>query len=255
MREPMDTLLEARHISKTFAGIAALVDVDFHLGTNEILGLLGDNGAGKSTFVKILSGHYPPDPGGELFWKEQKLEHWSVAQARAMGIEVVYQERALSEQQSLWRNIFMGRETCNRVGLLDIPSMRRETQELMRKAMGFTSLAITPDSEVSTFSGGERQGVAITRSLHFQADLIILDEPTMGLSLSETRKVLDFVANIKQAGRAALFIDHNIFHVFSSVDRLVVFDRGRVAGEFVKGEITLDDLIEWLQHVATTGTL
>lgn len=255
MTESVDTLLEARHISKTFSDVPALVDVDFRLGTNEIVGLLGDNGAGKSTFVKIVSGHYHPDPGGELFWKGQKLEHWSVAQARALGIEAVYQERALSEQQSLWRNIFMGREISNRTGLLDIPRMKRETQELMRTAMGFTSLAVTPDSTVATFSGGERQGVAITRSLHFHADLIILDEPTMGLSLSETRKVLDFVANIKKEGRAALFIDHNIFHVFSSVDRLVIFDRGRVAGQFKKGEITLDDLLERLQHVASTGAL
>jgi simple sugar transport system ATP-binding protein len=222
---------------------------------NEIVGLLGDNGAGKSTLVKILTGYHQPDPGGEISIKGKKIERLSVPMARELGIEVVYQERALADKQSLWRNIFMGRELTTPWGSLDVDRMKSETRKLMNTVMGFTSSAVTPESLVGKFSGGERQGVAITRALYFKADLIILDEPTMGLSLSETRKCLDFVAGIKAAGKAAIFIDHNIFHVYPVADRIVVVDRGTVAGQFLKNEITLEGLIERLQHVAQTGSL
>lgn len=147
----------------------------------------------------------------------------------------------------------MGREISNGLGVLDVKGMRRETERLMQRHMGFTSKAITPDSTVKTMSGGERQGVAIVRALYFQAELIILDEPTMGLSLSETRKALDFVDGIKKAGKSAIFIDHNIFHVYPVADRIVVLDRGQVKGQFYKDQISLDDLIAKLHHVAQTG--
>jgi simple sugar transport system ATP-binding protein len=250
-----DVVLEMKNISKTFGEVAALHNVDFHVANNEIVGLLGDNGAGKSTLVKIITGYYAPDPGGEIYWKGEKVERLSVAKARELGIEVVYQERALADQQSLWRNIFMGRELSNRWGLLDVAGMQRETQKLMTTMMGFTSSAITPESVVKTFSGGERQGVAITRALYFEAELIILDEPTMGLSLSETKKCLDFVGGIKAAGKSCIFIDHNIFHVHPVADRIVVLDRGAVAGQFMKEELTLDELIDRLYRVAQTGQL
>jgi simple sugar transport system ATP-binding protein len=149
----------------------------------------------------------------------------------------------------------MGRELANRWGRLDLKGMRRETAKLMQTLMGFTSAAVTPDSTVRTFSGGERQGVAITRALYFKAELIILDEPTMGLSLSETRKCLDFVAGIRSAGKSAIFIDHNIFHVYPVADRIVVLDRGAVAGQFQKDELTLQELIDRLYLVAQTGSL
>jgi simple sugar transport system ATP-binding protein len=251
----MDYLLQMKNISKTFGEVSALRQVNFEVGNNEIVGLLGDNGAGKSTLVKIITGYYRPDAGSEIYWKGKMVDHLSVPLARDLGIEVVYQERALADQQSLWRNIFMGRELSNRWGLLDIRAMIAETRKLMSTAMGFTSLAVTPESTVGTFSGGERQGVAITRALYFNAELIILDEPTMGLSLSETRKCLEFVAGIKAAGKSAIFIDHNIFHVFGVVDRLVVIDRGTVAGQYMKGELTLDQLIARMEHVAKTGIL
>jgi simple sugar transport system ATP-binding protein len=125
----------------------------------------------------------------------------------------------------------------------------------MTSVMGFTSSAVTPESRVKTFSGGERQGVAITRALYFNAELIILDEPTMGLSLSETKKCLDFVAGIKAAGKAAIFIDHNIFHVYPVADRIVVLDRGTIAGQYMKNELTLQQLIDKLYLVAQTGSL
>ena len=251
----MDYVLQLKNVSKTFGEVAALHHVNFEVGSNEIVGLLGDNGAGKSTLVKVITGYHQPDPGGEIYWKNKKTDHLSVAKARDLGVEVVYQERALADLQSLWRNIFMGRELSNGWGLLDINAMRNETQKLMNTAMGFTSSAVTPESVVGTFSGGERQGVAITRALYFEAELIILDEPTMGLSLTETKKCLDFVTGIKQAGKSAIFIDHNIVHVYPVADRIVVLDRGTVAGQFMKGELTFDKLIDRLTHLAQTGSL
>lgn len=251
----MDYVLQLKNISKTFGEVAALHHVNFEVGSNEIVGLLGDNGAGKSTLVKIITGYHHPDSGGEIHWKGNKVDRLSVSMARDLGIEVVYQERALADQQSLWRNIFMGRELSNRWGVLDIRKMANETQKLMSTAMGFTSLAVTPESTVGTFSGGERQGVAITRALYFEAELIILDEPTMGLSLSETQKCLDFITGIKKAGKSAIFIDHNIFHVYPVVDRIVVLDRGTVAGQYMKNELTLEELLERLYRVAQTGKL
>jgi simple sugar transport system ATP-binding protein len=251
----MDYFLQMKNVSKTFGEVVALHNVNLDVGANEIVGLLGDNGAGKSTLVKIITGYHQPDPGGELYLRERKVDHLNVARARELGIEVVYQERALADKQSLWRNIFMGRELSNGWGRLNLRAMREETRKLMNTLMGFTSSAITPESTVKTFSGGERQGVAITRALYFKAEMIILDEPTMGLSLSETKKCLDFVAGIKAAGKSAIFIDHNIFHVYPVADRIVVLDRGTVAGQFMKNELTLQELIDRLYLVAQTGSL
>lgn len=250
----MGDVLQLKNVSKTFGEVAALHDVNFKVGDNEIVGLLGDNGAGKSTLVKIITGYYQPDPGGEYYWKGQPISHLTVPKARDLGIEIVYQERALADQQTLWRNIFMGRE-ITKYGILDTKRMRAETQNLMNSVMGFTSSAVTADSIVQTFSGGERQGVAITRALYFKAELVILDEPTMGLSLTETKKCLDFVDSIKAAGKSAIFIDHNIFHVYPVVDRLVVLDRGTIAGQFMKNELSMDELINRLYLVARTGSL
>ena len=248
-------VLEMSNISKTFGEVQALQGVDFHVERNEIVGLLGDNGAGKSTLIKIITGYHRPDPGGAIYFKERRVEHLTVAGARRLGIEAVYQEKALAEKQTLWRNIFMGRELTAALGVLDIRRMRLETRRLMVEMMGFTSAAIAPETLVRTMSGGERQGVAIVRALYFQAELIILDEPTMGLSVSETQKTLDFVRGIKRAGKSCLFIDHNIFHVYPVADRIVILDRGRVAGEFVKEHISLDELTEKLRRVAQTGSL
>jgi len=251
----MEPLIRMKNISKSFGEVKSLYQVDFEVAPGEVVGLLGDNGAGKSTLIKIITGYHHPDSGGEIYWKGQKVDSLSVAKGRELGIETVYQERALAEQQTIWRNIFMGRELTNRVGLLDVKRMRQETQTLMNEMMGFTSAAVNPDTYVQTMSGGERQGVAITRALYFQAELIILDEPTMGLSLSETKKVLNFVGEVKKAGKSVIFIDHNIFHVYPVADRIIVLDRGRVAGQFLKGSLTLEELIDRLYLVAQTGSL
>jgi simple sugar transport system ATP-binding protein len=246
--------LELRNVSKKFGEVHALEDINFQLGRNEVLGLLGDNGAGKSTLIKIVTGYYQPT-SGEVWFNGEKVDHLTVSKARQLGVEAVYQERALAELQTLWRNIFLGREIANKWGLLDVTKMRQETHRLMTQSMGFTSTAVNPQSRVGTFSGGERQGVAIVRALYFDADIIILDEPTMGLSLKETAKLVKFVHDIKKAGKSAIFIDHNILHVYNVADRVVVIDRGRVAGEFLTKDINLDTLMEKMVRVAESGSL
>jgi simple sugar transport system ATP-binding protein len=248
-----DYRLELKNVCKSFGEVRALRDINFQLGRNEVVGLLGDNGAGKSTLIKILTGYHQPDEG-EMLFEGQPMADMTVPKARQLGIETVYQERALAELQSLWRNIFLGRELKNSYGLLDVKKMKEETNRLMLESMGFTSTAVSPDSTIGNFSGGEKQGVAIVRALYFDAQIIILDEPTMGLSLKETRRLLDFVRSIKRAGKSAVFIDHNIFHVYDVADRVVVIDRGRVAGEFRTSDITLDDLMEKMYRVAETGS-
>jgi simple sugar transport system ATP-binding protein len=244
--------LELRGVSKSFGGVQVLQDVDLRLDVGEVVGLLGDNGAGKSTLIKIITGVHEPDRGEILFGGE-RIDRLTVQAARALGVETVFQERALAEDLSLWRNIFMGRPIANRLGFLDVGAMRRATAELMGESMGFTSVALTPDSSVRGLSGGERQGLAIVRALHFQADIIILDEPTMGLSLKETEKLLQFVDGIRDAGKSAIFIDHNIFHVYSVADRIVVLDRGHVAGDFPTARYSLEELMGIMREVASTG--
>jgi simple sugar transport system ATP-binding protein len=227
---------------------------DFQLGENEVVGLLGDNGAGKSTLIKIITGYYQPT-SGEILFNGQKVDYLTVPKARQLGVETVYQERALAELQTLWRNIFLGRELRNQWGLLDVNQMKQETYRLMNQSMGFTSSAVNPNSRVGTFSGGEKQGVAIVRALYFDAEIIILDEPTMGLSLKETSKLTNFVTNIKKAGKSAIFIDHNILHVYNVADRVVVIDRGRIAGQFLTKDISLEKLMDKMIQVAETGSL
>ena len=245
--------LELRHISKSFGGVHVLHDVSLDLGTSEVVGLLGDNGAGKSTLIKIITGVHPPD-AGEILFGGKRVEGLTVQKARDLGVETVYQERALADQLPLWRNIFMGRAISGPLGFLKVGDMRRMTSELMGESMGFTSAVLTPDTVVKGLSGGERQGLAIVRALHFQADIIILDEPTMGLSLKETEKLLHFVEGIRAAGKSAIFIDHNIFHVYSVADRIIVLDRGRVAGQFPTSRYSLEELLDIMREVAAGGT-
>jgi len=248
----MDNRLELRHVSKSFGEVEALRDINLHLGQNEIVGLLGDNGAGKSTLIKIITGYHQPT-SGEILFNGRKVEQLTVPRARQLGVETVYQERALAELQTLWRNIFLGREITTHLGFLDIKKMKTETHRLMSQSMGFTSSAVDPDSRVGTFSGGEKQGVAIVRALFFDAEIIILDEPTMGLSLKETARLISFVRGIREAGKSAIFIDHNIVHVYDVADRIVVIDRGRIAGQFLTKDISLDSLMDKMIRVAETG--
>jgi simple sugar transport system ATP-binding protein len=249
-----ESLVKLCNIKKSFGHVEVLKGINLEINTNEVVGLLGDNGAGKSTLIKIITGVHQPD-SGDLYWKGEKLVNFSVAKARDIGIETVFQERALSEEHSLWRNIFMGREITSRWGFIDVKREKEKTERIMKEYMGFTSSALTTDAVVRTMSGGEKQGVAIARALHFEADLIILDEPTTGLSLSETQKVLGFVDDIKKKGKSCIFITHNIYHVYPVADRIVVLDRGSVVGQFRKDEVSLEELVNRLYLVARTGKL
>jgi len=252
-RQPASLRLELRNVYKSFGGVQVLQDVSFQLARGEVVGLLGDNGAGKSTLIKVITGVHQPDRG-EIWFNGQRVHGLDVQRARALGVETVFQERALAEQLPLWRNIFMGRPIAGRFGFLRVGEMRRITQGLMSEEMGFTSAVLTPDTTVTGLSGGERQGLAIVRALYFEADIIILDEPTMGLSLKETEKLLHFVDGIRTSGKSAIFIDHNIFHVYSVADRIVIIDRGRVAGEFPTSRYSLNELMDIMREIASTGS-
>ena len=244
--------LELRGVSKQFAGVQALSDINFRLGRNEIVGLVGDNGAGKSTLIKHICGYHRPD-SGEILFDAVPVHDLTVERAREFGVATVYQERALADLQTLWRNIFIGQEIETRFGFLDVRKMRRETHRLMLESMGFTSAAVTPESVVKTFSGGEKQGIAITRALYFDAEILILDEPAVGLSIKETDKLLRFIQSIKEAGKAAIVIDHNIFHVYEIADRVVVLDRGKIAGRFRPRDRNVIELTEIMREIAETG--
>jgi simple sugar transport system ATP-binding protein len=244
-------LLEFRNISKTFGKVSAVDNVNLRVNKGEIIGLIGDNGAGKSTFIKIISGVYTPD-SGEIYVQGQKAQSWSVSKAREAGIETVYQDKALAVQQNITRNIFMGREISSSFGFLNTKKQHAEAERLMR-TIGFTSKVFSPESIVGTLSGGEMQGVAIARALYFEAQVIILDEPTTALSLTESEKVFSFIRKIKDDGRSCIFISHNIYHTHSVADRFVVFDRGKVILRVTKEETTADQLVKDLQDIARTG--
>ncbi len=251
-----EPVIDLRNVSKTFGEVRSLSGVDFVVHPGEIVGLLGDNGAGKSTLVKTIMGYHRPDPGGEIFFEGQPHRRLvgGPRPRRSASRRSTRSARSAKSSRS-GATCSWAASRAPSWGLLDVKRMREESSRLMSEHMGFTSAAVHPDNVVVTMSGGEKQGVAITRALHFDARLVILDEPTMGLSLTETRKTLDFIQNIKTVGKSAIFIDHNIFHVYPVVDRLYVLDRGRVAGTFRKDEITMDELIERLYRVARSGSL
>jgi len=229
-------VIELRNASKTFGEVRALSGVNFKVNPAEIVGLLGDNGSGKSTLVKLVMGYYAPDASGEIWFHGEREDNWSVAKARSLGIETVYQERALCEKQPIWRNMFMGRELRNRVGLLDVPRMRAECTRLMSEHMGFTSTAVHPNNIVATMSGGEKQGVAITRALFFEAELIILDEPTIGLDPNQIRSVREL---IKELGRThtVLISTHLLHEAELTCNRMIILREGKILAQGTPDEL------------------
>ena len=244
-----ERLIQLRDITKSFGRVYALGGVSLHVDNGEVVGLIGDNGAGKSTLIKILAGVLKPT-SGEIIVRGKPVAGWNAARSREAGIETVFQDRALAVQQSIVRNIFMGRELAGRFGFLKIEKEVREARRLMRE-IGFTSRVFTPHSIVGQLSGGERQGVAIARAIYKEADLIILDEPTTALSLTETAKVFHFIRQVKSSGRSIIFIGHNIHHVFDIADRFVVLDRGKVALETDRTEVkSAEHLINFMEDVA-----
>lgn len=248
-----EAVVELKNIVKRFGNVEALSGVTMTVRRGEVLGLLGDNGAGKSTLVKTLAGVHDPDEG-EIIVKGVRRSPWTPLAARNAGIETVFQDRALAPQHSIVTNIFMGREITNWFGMTRVKKQVDEANRLMRE-IGFTSKVFNPESTVGHLSGGERQGVAIARALYNEADVIVLDEPTTALSLTETQKVFRFVEAVKASGRTVVFIGHNIYHVWDIADRFFVIDRGREAFEGEKSSFHgADHLIELMHQLAETGS-
>jgi len=242
-----ESIVRLEHVEKYFGAVHALRDVSLAIGRNEIVGLIGDNGAGKSTLIKVMTGVLPPT-SGEIFVRDELIDptDYSVRMAHELSIETVYQDRSLADKQPLWRNFFVGRQITNRFGFIDIKKEKAIAQDILLKAIGFRGVGITVDSTVSQLSGGERQGIAIGRAMHYNADLIVLDEPTAALAVAEVRKVLDFIRRIKSSGRACIYIEHNLAHVHEVADRLIILDRGRVVSEVTPKDMSVIELTEYL---------
>ena len=247
-----ENALRAEGIEMWFGNVGALTGVDLSVGRNEIVGLVGDNGAGKSTLIKIITGVLRPT-AGSLYVRDREvnLRNYSVLRAHRHGIETVHQERSLCEKQPLWRNFFVGRQITNRLGFINVRKQKELAQEILLKSIGFRGAGITVDTIVEDLSGGERQGIAIGRAMHFNADLILLDEPTAALGVKEVGKVLDFVQDIKTSGRACLYIEHNLAHVHAVADRIVIIDRGTIVHEVLRGEMTVAELTSFLIELQT----
>jgi simple sugar transport system ATP-binding protein len=226
-----EALIRMENISKFYGRVQALENVNLTVNGSEIVGLLGDNGAGKSTLIKVLSGAVPVT-SGDIYVRGQKVKMRSTTDSIAQGIETIYQDSALVTQLSIARNLFLGREPITGprfLNRMDHGLMEQVARDLLKK-VGIGK-DIPPDTPISSLSGGERQAVAIARAMHFDSDLIILDEPTNNLGVAETQGVLRFVRNARDSGHSCIFIAHNIHHVFQVVDRIVVMRRGKVVAD------------------------
>ena len=240
-------IVRMENVQKLFGAIHALRDITLSIGRNDIVGLIGDNGAGKSTLIKVMTGVLAPT-SGRLFVRDREVDpaEYSVRKAHDLSIETVYQDRSLADKQPLWRNFFVGRQITNRFGFIDIKKEKAIAEEILMKSIGFRGVGISVDSTVAQLSGGERQGIAIGRAMHYDADLIVLDEPTAALAVKEVRKVLDFVRKIKDSGRACVYIEHNLAHVHEIADRLVILDRGRIVSEVRPQDMSVAALTDYL---------
>jgi simple sugar transport system ATP-binding protein len=240
-------LLRMEGIYKWFGKVSALNGVDFSINKAENIGLVGDNGAGKSTLIKVIAGYHQANKG-EIYFDGKKVKISSPKDARALGIETVYQEQALAPHLSISRNIFMGREPSRVLGFLRKDVMNDESMGALR-SIGLKLRS--PDIPIATLSGGERQGVAIARALHFKAKLVILDEPTIALSVKEVREVLEFVRELKRKDISVIFITHNLNQIFTIADRIVVLSHGEKLVDIEKKDTTIDKLSE----IIVRGTL
>ena len=239
-----DDLIRMEHITKYYGRVRALEDVTFTVRQSEIVGLLGDNGAGKSTLIKVLSGAVAAS-SGDIYVRGEKVAIKSTTDAIALGIETIYQDSALVTQLSIARNLFLGREPIKPprfLNRMDQEAMNHVARDLMRQ-VGITK-NIPPTTPIGALSGGERQAVAIARAMHFESDLIILDEPTNNLGVAETQGVLRFVRNARDSGHSCIFIAHNIHHVFQVVDRIVVLRRGRIVADDIDPKKTSIEEVE-----------
>ncbi|HEY0124193.1 MAG TPA: ATP-binding cassette domain-containing protein [Rhizobium sp.] len=234
--------LRATGITKRFGGLTALSGVDLDIRAGEVLALLGDNGAGKSTFIKILAGAHPPSDG-KLLVNGEAVAFSSPKDAATVGIATIFQELALSENLSIAENVFLGRELKRSV--LGIPFLRRtEMRERVDGLLKELEAHISdPEAAVGSLSGGQRQAVAICRALNLNAKLVIMDEPTAALAVAETRKVLSLTRRLAERGCAVVLISHNIADVFEVADRMVVFRRGRKVAERQRDSTTPEEIV------------
>ena len=246
-------IVEMKNIEKHFGNIIALAGVSFDVRPGECHCLLGDNGAGKSTFIKTMSGVHKPTKG-EIFFEGQPMNFDSPRDAMEAGIATVFQDLAMIPLMSVTRNFFMGREPSVGWGpfkRMDTEKMNAATMAEMRK-MGINLRA--PDQAVGTLSGGERQTVAIARAVYFGAKILILDEPTSALGVRQTSNVLATIDRVRKQGVGVVFISHNVRHALAVGDRFTVLNRGKTLGTAKRGEITpeqLQDLMAGGQELAT----
>jgi ABC-type sugar transport system ATPase subunit len=238
-------LLTVRGIAKRFGALTALSGVDLDIRSGEVLALLGDNGAGKSTFIKILAGAQPQSEG-EIRIDGKPVTFASPQDAANAGIATIFQELALSENLSIAENVFLGRELVRRVA--GIPFLRRRAmkQRVTGLLTELDAHISDPEAPVGSLSGGQRQAVAICRALNVDARLVIMDEPTAALAVSETRKVLSLTRRLAERGCAVVLISHNIADVFDVADRMVVFRRGRKIAERPRDATDPEEIVSFI---------
>ena len=237
-------LLKCEGINKWYGNLHALKDVNMSINKGEVIGLIGDNGAGKSTLIKIICGVHKLDKGSVHF-EGNKVSIENPKAAMKLGIETIHQYSTMFQEMSIARNVFIGREPkkfgLNFLGLLDEKIMDHESM----KAIKDVGLDLrSPHIPVKELSGGERQGVAIARSMFFKSKMLILDEPTNHLSVKETLKVIEYIQSLKNLGIGSIFISHNLYHVHEVSDRIVGMARGEKVCDLNKDETTVNDLIK-----------
>lgn len=232
-------LVEMRNISVAFGGVHAVEDVTVTVYPGEVVGIVGGNGAGKSTLMRTLSGARPPD-SGEIFIDGQKVAITNPRDAKALGIETIYQTLALADNIDAPANLFLGRELTSGLGILDDASMEDATRKVMGRLNPNFKRFKAP---VSSLSGGQRQAVAIARAVHFNARILIMDEPTAALGPAETEQVRDLIRQLRSEGLGIFLVSHDIHDVFDLSDRISVMYHGRIVGTVKKADVTVDDVL------------
>ena len=240
----MTPLLQAVNLTKRFAGLTAVDSVSLDINAGEVVGLVGDNGAGKSTFIKMIAGVYPPDDG-DLFFEDHKVNFTGPRDALDHGIETIYQDLALAENLDVGANIFLGRELKNRylggaIKTLNRSKMREESAKVLNR-LDIKIPSLT--QQIRNLSGGQRQAVAIARTIYWNAKMIIMDEPTAALGVAQQHEVLTLVRTLSDQGVPVVLISHNMQDVFAVSDRIVVMRRGKKVGERVAKQSTPDEIV------------
>jgi simple sugar transport system ATP-binding protein len=236
-------LLEIDNVSKYFGNVIALKDVSAVVNEGEVTCILGDNGAGKSTFIKILSGVHHEDEG-EIRMEGEKVSFGSPRAAKERGIATVFQDLATVPLMSIWRNFFLGSEPTVGVGPFRRVNVG-EAKQVMRTELKKMGIDVRdPDQPVGTLSGGERQAVAIARAMFFGAKVLILDEPTSALGVKQSGIVLRYIVHARERGVGVIFISHNPHHAYPVGDHFVILNRGKLQGSWKRGEISRDELVQ-----------